>query len=227
MTSQDSNVIIMVSQGAKFHFSPQNLKAILLCRNYMIARKNQGVNLGFLFVLDSFALGRVSWAPLAALGASLASETDSLSRLSVLVTSAQASATTWRWGLGRRSAFGLCPARSSRRSALAAPSLVPVPGALRPARPRVAPGFSGLRALACSCAVPARAPEAFGSGVPSLLACGGLSLGRSAPGARRGAFVAPRRFPTSPLVVLLSQRLHKRARLNCTGFARPCLLLSL
>lgn len=71
----------MVSQGAKFHFSPQNLKAILLCRNYMIARKNQGVNLGFLFVLDSFALGRVSWAPLAALGASLASETDSLSRL--------------------------------------------------------------------------------------------------------------------------------------------------
>lgn len=193
----------------------------------MIARKNQGVNLGFLFVLDSFALGRVSWAPLAALGASLASKTDSLSRLSVLVTSAQASATTWRWGLGRRSAFGLCPARSSRRSALAAPSLVPVPGALRPARPRVAPGFSGLRALACSCAVPARAPEAFGSGVPSLLACGGLSLGRSAPGARRGAFVAPRRFPTSPLVVLLSQRLHKRARLNCTGFARPCLLLSL
>ena len=227
MTSQDSNVIIMVSQGAKFHFSPQNLKAILLCRNYMIARKNQGVNLGFLFVLDSFALGRVSWAPLAALGASLASKTDSLSRPSVLVTSAQASATTWRWGLGRRSAFGLCPARSSRRSALAAPSLVPVPGALRPARPRVAPGFSGLRALACSCAVPARAPEAFGSGVPSLLACGGLSLGRSAPGARRGAFVAPRRFPTSPLVVLLSQRLHKRARLNCTGFARPCLLLSL
>lgn len=193
----------------------------------MIARKNQGVNLGFLFVLDSFALGRVSWAPLAALGASLASKTDSLSRLSVLVTSAQASATTWRWGLGRRSAFGLCPARSSRRSALAAPSLVPVPGALRPARPRVAPGFSGLRALACSCAVPARAPEAFGSGVPSLLACGGLSLGRFAPGARRGAFVAPRRFPTSPLVVLLSQRLHKRARLNCTGFARPCLLLSL
>lgn len=193
----------------------------------MIARKNQGVNLGFLFVLDSFALGRVSWAPLAALGASLASKTDSLSRLSVLVTSAQASATTWRWGLGRRSAFGLCPARSSRRSALAAPSLVPVPGVLRPARPRVAPGFSGLRALACSCAVPARAPEAFGSGVPSLLACGGLSLGRFAPGARRGAFVAPRRFPTSPLVVLLSQRLHKRARLNCTGFARPCLLLSL
>lgn len=193
----------------------------------MIARKNQGVNLGFLFALDSFALGRVSWAPLAALGASLASKTDSLSRLSVLVTSAQASATTWRWGLGRRSAFGLCPARSSRRSALAAPSLVPVPGALRPARPRVAPGFSGLRALACSCAVPARAPEAFGSGVPSLLACGGLSLGRFAPGARRGAFVAPRRFPTSPLVVLLSQRLHKRSRLNCTGFARPCLLLSL
>lgn len=47
----------------------------------MIARKNQGVNLGFLFVLDSFALGRVSWAPLAALGASLASKTDSLSRL--------------------------------------------------------------------------------------------------------------------------------------------------
>lgn len=71
----------MVSQGAKSHFSPQNLKAILLCRNYMIARKNQGVNLGFLFVLDSFALGRVSWAPLAALGASLASKTDSLSRL--------------------------------------------------------------------------------------------------------------------------------------------------
>lgn len=185
----------------------------------MIARKNQGVNLGFLFALDSFALGRVSWAPLAALGASLASKTDSLSRLF--------GARHKRWGLGRRSAFGLCPARSSRRSALAAPSLVPVPGALRPARPRVAPGFSGLRALACSCAVPARAPEAFGSGVPSLLACGGLSLGRFAPGARRGAFVAPRRFPTSPLVVLLSQRLHKRARLNCTGFARPCLLLSL
>ena len=131
------------------------------------------------------------------------------------------------WGLSRRFAFGFCPARSSRRSALAAPSLVPVPGVLRPARPRVAPGFSGLRALACSCAVPARAPEAFGSGVPSLLACGGLSLGRFAPGARRGAFVAPRRFPTSPLVVLLSQRIHKRARLNCTGFARPCLLLSL
>lgn len=124
-----------------------------------------------------------------------------------------------------RSAFAPRVPRVARRSP--PPSLVPVPGALRPARPRVAPGFSGLRALACSCAVPARAPEAFGSGVPSLLACGGLSLGRFAPGARRGAFVAPRRFPTSPLVVLLSQRLHKRARLNCTGFARPCLLLSL
>lgn len=202
---------------------------ILLCRNNMIARKNQGVNPWFSFFLDSFdALARVSWEPLAAPAMSLTSLRQIRSYgFSVLVTSALASATTWRWGLGRRSAFGLCPARSSRRSALAAPSLVPVPGALRPARPRVAPGFSGLRALACSCAVPARAPEAFGSGVPSLLACGGLSLGRFAPGARRGAFVAPRRFPTSPLVVLLSQRLHKRARLNCTGFARPCLLLSL
>lgn len=47
---------------------------ILLCRNNMIARKNQGVNPWFSFFLDSFdALARVSWEPLAAPAPSLTS----------------------------------------------------------------------------------------------------------------------------------------------------------
>lgn len=194
----------------------------------MIARKNQGVNLGFLFVLDSFALGRVSWAPLAALGASLASKTDSLSRL--FRCSSQA-----RKPAPQRGAGGLAAAP---RSAFA-PRVPRVARRSPPPHSFLSPACFALLALALllasrACAPwPARAPSPLAPRKPSAPACprslpaGGLSLGRFAPGARRGAFVAPRRFPTSPLVVLLSQRLHKRARLNCTGFARPCLLLSL
>ena len=193
----------------------------------MIARKNQGVNLGFLFVLDSFALGRVSWAPLAALGASLASKTDSLSRLFGARhkrASQRHNVALVAWpplrvrplpraflaSLGaRRPLTRSCPRRASPCSPSRCSWLLGLARlGLLVRRPRSRPGSLRLRRALAPC-------------------LRGLSLGRFAPGARRGAFVAPRRFPTSPLVVLLSQRLHKRARLNCTGFARPCLLLSL
>lgn len=80
---------------------------------------------------------------------------------------------------------------------------------------------------------PARAPSPLAPRKPSAPACprslpaGGSRLVASLPALAGAHLSPPRRFPTSPLVVLLSQRLHKRARLNCTGFARPCLLLSL
>lgn len=157
----------------------------------MIARKNQGVNLGFLFALDSFALGRVSWAPLAALGASLASKTDSLSRL-----------------------FGARHKRASQRHNVALGAwpplrVRPLPraflaslGARRPPHSFLSPARFALLALALllasrACAPwPARAPSPLAPRKPSAPACprslpaGGSRLVASLP-ALAGAHLSP------------------------------------
>lgn len=91
---------------------------ILLCRNNMIARKNQGVNPWFSFFLDSFdALARVSWEPLAAPAMSLTSlrQIRSYGFLGLSRQARQkAKAPLGPWGLSRRFAFGFCPAWRSQ-----------------------------------------------------------------------------------------------------------------
>ena len=157
----------------------------------MIARKNQGVNLGFLFVLDSFALGRVSWAPLAALGASLASKTDSLSRL--FRCSSQARKPAPQRGAGGlaaapRSAFAPRVPRVARRSP-------PPHSFLSPARFALLALALLLASRACA-PWPARAPSPLAPRKPSAPACprslpaGGSRLVASLP-ALAGAHLSP------------------------------------
>lgn len=84
---------------------------ILLCRNNMIARKNQGVNPWFSFFLDSFdALARVSWEPLAAPAMSLTSLRQIRSYGFSVFRAKRAKRPRPHWGLGglaaaSRSAF--------------------------------------------------------------------------------------------------------------------------
>lgn len=137
----------------------------------MIARKNQGVNLGFLFALDSFALGRVSWAPLAALGASLASKTDSLSRL-----------------------FGARHKRASQRHNVALGAWPPL--RVRPLPRAFLASLGARRPLTRSCPRRARAPSPLAPRKPSAPACprslpaGGSRLVASLP-ALAGAHLSP------------------------------------
>lgn len=83
----------------------------MLCRNNMIARKNQGVNPWFSFFLDSFdALARVSWEPLAAPAMSLTSLRQIRSYGFSVFRAKRAKRPRPHWGLGglaaaSRSAF--------------------------------------------------------------------------------------------------------------------------
>lgn len=120
---------------------------ILLCRNNMIARKNQGVNPWFSFFLDSFdALARVSWEPLAAPAMSLTSLRQIRSYGFSVFRAKRAKRPKpcpWLWGLGGRSRvpplaraalskrFGPAPPRCS--TPLNKKTRVKAPQKLRPA----------------------------------------------------------------------------------------------
>ena len=119
---------------------------ILLCRNNMIARKNQGVNPWFSFFLDSFdALARVSWEPLAAPAMSLTSLRQIRSYGFSVFRAKRAKRPKpcpWLWGLGGRPrpAFGprgalkrFGPAPPRRSTPLNKKTRVKAPQKLRPA----------------------------------------------------------------------------------------------
>lgn len=98
---------------------------------------------------------------------------------------------------------------------------------------RVPPAGARLSPLAVLTASPAFALRA-----PSRLSAAGLSLGRYRSRRSLCVYAAPPLFGRCPFAVgsvnsrpvsgwQISQRIHKRSRLNKTGFARPCLLFSL
>lgn len=101
----------MCRRGIDATIPRKNNMLILLCRNNMIARKNQGVNPWFSFFLDSFdALARVSWEPLAAPAMSLTSLRQIRSYGFSVFRAKRAKRPRPHWGLGglaaaSRSAF--------------------------------------------------------------------------------------------------------------------------
>jgi hypothetical protein len=196
---------------------------ILLCRNNMIARKNQGVNPWFSFFLDSFdALARVSWEPLAAPAMSLTSLRQIRSYGFSVFRAKRAKRPRPHWGLGglaaaSRSAFA--PRGALKRFGPAPPRRST--SLNKRTRVKATPGFAALAFFSLRAPVSRSAARSlvlsrrsFGPGPPA-----GARLSPLASPAASPAFAL--RAPSRLSAAGLSLGRYRSRRSLCASAAPP------